>query len=103
MVVDLRGSVERQVDAVKLPGALQMSPDEVERRHAEIPRDRDLVLYCNCPSEAAAASVALLLKQRGLTRVRPLEGGLDGWRARGYPLEAIQPPSEPAPAAVAQG
>ncbi len=68
MVVDLRGSVERQMDAVRLPGALHMSPDEVERWNADIPRDRDLVFYCNCPKEAAAASAALLLKRRGLTR-----------------------------------
>jgi rhodanese-related sulfurtransferase len=91
MVVDLRASIELQVDGMKLPGALQMSPDELERRYQEIPRDRDLVLYCSCPSEAAAASVALLLRQRGLTRVRPLLGGLEGWRSRGYPLEAVQP------------
>ena len=90
VVVDLRGSAEKLVDAVKLPGALQMSPDELQRRYTEIPADRELVLYCSCPSEAAAASVALQLRQRGLTRVRPLLGGLDAWRARGYPLEPIQ-------------
>jgi membrane protein DedA with SNARE-associated domain/rhodanese-related sulfurtransferase len=97
VVVDLRGSAEKLVDAVKLPGALQMSPDELERRYTEIPADRDLILYCSCPSEAAAASVALVLRQRGLTRVRPLLGGLDAWRARGYPLEPIHQ----TPAAVA--
>jgi len=31
--------------------------------------------------------VALLLRRRGITRVRPLEGGFDAWRERGYPLE----------------
>jgi len=31
--------------------------------------------------------VALLLKRRGIIRVRPLEGGFDAWRERGYPLE----------------
>jgi rhodanese-related sulfurtransferase len=30
--------------------------------------------------------VALILKRRGITRVRPLLGGLDGWRAAGLPL-----------------
>jgi rhodanese-related sulfurtransferase len=30
--------------------------------------------------------VALLLVQRGITRVRPLLGGLDAWRDRGFPL-----------------
>jgi len=90
VVVDLRHPVELQIDGMKVAGALQMTPDEVDRRHLEIPRDRDLVLYCSCPSEAAAASVALMLRQRGLTRVRPLLGGIDAWRARGYPLEAVQ-------------
>jgi len=32
--------------------------------------------------------VALLLRNRGITRVRPLAGGLEAWRERGYPLEA---------------
>ena len=103
VVVDLRGAVERQLDAVKVPGALEMSADEVAQRYTEIPRDRDLILYCNCPREAAAASVALQLRQRGLTRVRPLAGGLDGWRARGYPVEAIVPPAGVAAVAVARG
>jgi rhodanese-related sulfurtransferase len=35
--------------------------------------------------------VALLLKQRGITRVRPLMGGLNGWRERGYPVAPHQP------------
>jgi len=30
--------------------------------------------------------VALLLVRRGIVRVRPLHGGLDGWRDRGLPL-----------------
>jgi rhodanese-related sulfurtransferase len=88
--VDLRHPVELRIDGMKVAGALQMTPDEVARRHQEIPRDRDLVLYCSCPSEAAAASVARMLRQRGLSRVRPLLGGIDAWRARGYPLEAVQ-------------
>jgi rhodanese-related sulfurtransferase len=31
--------------------------------------------------------VALILKRRGITRVRPLLGGLEAWRAAGLPLE----------------
>jgi rhodanese-related sulfurtransferase len=33
--------------------------------------------------------VALQLKKQGITRVRPLEGGLDVWVERGYPVEKI--------------
>jgi rhodanese-related sulfurtransferase len=35
--------------------------------------------------------VALLLRQKGITRVRPLAGGLAGWRERGYPLAPYIP------------
>ena len=31
--------------------------------------------------------MALRLKNRGIERVRPLQGGLKGWRVRGYPLQ----------------
>jgi rhodanese-related sulfurtransferase len=34
--------------------------------------------------------VALMLERRGITRVRPLAGGLDGWRRLGYPLVAAE-------------
>jgi 3-mercaptopyruvate sulfurtransferase SseA len=33
--------------------------------------------------------VALLLRKQGVKRIRPLEGGLDGWREAGYALQAI--------------
>jgi rhodanese-related sulfurtransferase len=32
--------------------------------------------------------VALLLRRRGILRVRPLEGGLAAWKALGYPVAA---------------
>ena len=46
VVVDLRHSVEFEADDVKVRGAFHMMPEEIERRHLEIPRDRDVVLYC---------------------------------------------------------
>jgi rhodanese-related sulfurtransferase len=33
--------------------------------------------------------VALQLRRRGITRVRPLEGGLDGWAEAGFPVEKV--------------
>jgi rhodanese-related sulfurtransferase len=33
--------------------------------------------------------VALRLRRVGITRVRPLAGGIDAWRAAGYPLEPL--------------
>jgi len=52
-----------------------------------------VVLYCACPNEATSARIALLLKRQGITRVRPLEGGLAAWMARGFPVLAVEPPA----------
>jgi len=30
------------------------------------------------------------LKQKGVPRVRPLEGGLNGWKEKGYPVINIK-------------
>jgi membrane protein DedA with SNARE-associated domain len=46
VVVDLRHAVELESDNVKIPGAIHLDPGEIEQRHVEIPRDRDIVLYC---------------------------------------------------------
>jgi len=46
MIVDLRNALDIATAGTKLPGALHMSPDELDQRHQEIPRDRDIILYC---------------------------------------------------------
>jgi len=45
VVVDVRTALESDVDAV--PGALRIPLEELEVRHLEIPRDRDIVLFCS--------------------------------------------------------
>ncbi len=47
LVVDLRSAAEFEAERAKIPGALYLTPDELERRHQEIARDRDVVLYCS--------------------------------------------------------
>ena len=46
MIVDLRNPLDVETEGTKLPGALVMAPTELEGRHSEIPRDRDIILYC---------------------------------------------------------
>ena len=68
----------------------RFSPDALADRNHEIPRDRDVVLYCTCPSEATAAKTAMTLHKLGIDRVRPLRGGFDEWKRLGFPLVAIE-------------
>lgn len=46
-VVDLRRTIEVQIDNTKLPGAIWIDLDELENRYPEIPADREVVLYCS--------------------------------------------------------
>ncbi|MFQ5696602.1 MAG: VTT domain-containing protein [Terriglobia bacterium] len=46
VIVDLRHRGEFEAEGVKLPGALHLQPEELGHRHREIPRDRDVILYC---------------------------------------------------------
>jgi membrane protein DedA with SNARE-associated domain len=46
VIVDLRHSLDFEVAPEKIPGALQMDPEKLEEMQAEIPRDREIVLYC---------------------------------------------------------
>jgi rhodanese-related sulfurtransferase len=90
-IVDLRHMLEFVVDPRTVPTAVRISPDELPARNAEIPRDRDIVLYCTCPSEATSAKVAMDLKKIGITKVRPLQGGLKAWQDQGYPMDDFFP------------
>jgi membrane protein DedA with SNARE-associated domain/rhodanese-related sulfurtransferase len=96
-IIDLRHPLELVPDPFTLPGAIHFSPDDLRARGSEIPRDRDIVLFCSCPSEATAAKTAMTLHKLGLVRVRPLRGGYDEWKRLGFPLDAVQPawPTEP--------
>ena len=88
-IVDLRHPLDVLTDPLVLPGALRFGPDDLKLRKDLIPRDRDIVLYCTCPSEETSAKVALELRRLGVKRVRPLRGGLEGWKDAGYQLEAV--------------
>ena len=89
-IVDLRHPLDVLTDPLVLPGALRIGPEDLKLRKAMIPLDRDIVLYCTCPSEETSAKVALELRRMGVRRVRPLRGGLQGWKDAGYPLDLVE-------------
>jgi rhodanese-related sulfurtransferase len=87
VILDLRSQGEVERNPLLIRGAHHMTLEEVQQRQQEIPRDRDIILYCSCPNEASSARLALLLHRKGIVRVRPLQGGWDAWQERNYPME----------------
>ena len=89
LIVDVRSETARSLQPRRIPGAVHVPVQDMERHIQELPRDREIVLYCTCPNEASAAKVAKLLMGHGFRRVRPLYGGLDAWIAAGYAVETL--------------
>lgn len=87
VVLDVRTQTARALDPRTIPSSVHVPPGEAQAQLASIARQREVVVYCNCPNDASAARVAKLLMDQGFTRVRPLRGGLDGWVEAGYPVE----------------
>ena len=97
LVIDVRSPTACTLQLQRIPGALHMPVHEVVVHLGDLPRDREVVLYCTCPNEASAAQAARALKARGFERVWPLRGGLEAWIAAGYAVEGITPqPGQPA-------
>jgi rhodanese-related sulfurtransferase len=86
LVVDVRHSLDFDANPETIPGALHIDAADLEEAYEVIPRDREIVLFCACPNEVTAARLALLLRSKGITRIRPLSEGYEGWRSRGFPL-----------------
>ena len=76
LLVDVRTGPERSAAAIE--PSLHIGLDRfVELAPAEIPMDRDVVVYCHVGARSAQAAV--WMKASGWSRVRSLAGGIDAW------------------------
>lgn len=87
-VLDVRPAEEYR--AAHLPGAISVPVAELERRLAELPRDRPVVAYCRGPYCVMALDAVALLRAHGHEAVH-LDEGVPDWRARGLPVEVSHP------------
>jgi membrane protein DedA with SNARE-associated domain len=46
LIVDVRDRLDFDATPCIIPGALHMTTEDLDARHREIPRERDIVLYC---------------------------------------------------------
>jgi membrane protein DedA with SNARE-associated domain/rhodanese-related sulfurtransferase len=79
IVLDVRSRTHRELDPRMIPGARAVDLDDLEAMVPQLPSGRDVVVYCACPNDATAVKVAMLLRSRGISQVRPLAGGFDAW------------------------
>lgn len=68
-----------------VPGAVNVPQEQLASRLAEVPKDKDVVLYCKSGRRAGIA--ADVLAANGYTRLSHLEGDMPAWVAKGRPVE----------------
>jgi len=63
-----------------LPNSHQVNPLHVENYLKQLPRDKNILVYC--PGGGLSVMISYYLKSKGFKKITNLRGGLDGWRKR---------------------
>jgi len=92
LVFDIRQPLDFLADSEIIPGALRLSPKEVLENPSLIPKEKDAVVYCTCPSDKTIRAILHQVLALHFLRIKFLKGGLEGWKAMGYPVEPYQKP-----------
>ena len=90
LVFDVREPLDFLVDSDIILGAKRLAPREVRENPSLIPRDRDTVVYCTCPSDKTSLVILRRALALHFTQIKFLTGGLEGWKAKGYPVEPYE-------------
>jgi rhodanese-related sulfurtransferase len=92
VLVDVREESEYAKD--HLPGAIHLGKGVIERDiEQRVPElDAPIVLYCG--GGFRSALTADNLQKMGYTNVLSMDGGIRGWREKGYPLTNVPPQPE---------
>jgi rhodanese-related sulfurtransferase len=92
LLFDVRLPLDLLVDAEIIPGAQRLAPSEVRENPFLIPKDRESVIYCTCPSEETSRAILRRVLAMGFIRVKLLKGGLEAWKSSGFAVEPYRKP-----------
>ena len=87
LVFDVRLPLDLLADSEIIPGAKRIAPREVLAHPALIPKEKDTIVYCTCPSDKTSRAILHKALAMDFSRIKFLKGGLDAWKAKGYPVE----------------
>ncbi len=82
LLLDVR--TPEEFNSGHIPGAVNISVDQLAQRLSEVPQDKPVVLYCRSGNRSNQA--AQILDQAGYTQIYDL-GGIITWQQQGYPVE----------------
>ena len=87
LIYDVRLPLDVLTESEIIPGAQRFSPREITENPSLVSKNRDVVVYCTCPGEESSREVLHRALTLGFNRVKLLKGGLNAWKAKGYPVQ----------------
>lgn len=87
LIFDVRQPLDLLAYPEIIPSAQRIPPDDVLANPALIPKDKDAVVYCTCPSDKTSREILRRALALRFFRVKFLKGGLEAWKIMGYPVE----------------
>jgi len=87
LVLDVRQPLDLLAYPEIIPGARRIPPKDVEGNPSLIPKDKEAVVYCTCAGDKTSREVLHRALALHFSRIKFLKGGLEAWKAKGYPVE----------------
>ncbi|KOP79277.1 ArsR family transcriptional regulator [Lysinibacillus sp. FJAT-14745] len=87
LLIDVRNG-DPALKREKIQGALEIPLSDLESRLNEIPKDKEIVLYCWDVWCNTAAKASIMLIENGYS-VKELNGGIAAWKTMGFPLVSL--------------
>jgi rhodanese-related sulfurtransferase len=78
LMLDVRRTADYEADKEMIPGAVRHNPEQVDQWVQEIPKDKDVVVYCIRGGSVSNSVVDKLLAAD--INVRYIEGGWEAWK-----------------------
>jgi rhodanese-related sulfurtransferase len=75
-----------------IPGAIRIAPKDIAEQTTSFSRDQPSVIYCTGAHDDTSKMVLGKARALNFTNVKLLKGGLEAWKAKGYPVEAYTEP-----------
>ena len=98
LLIDVRLKYPYEHSTITLPGAMRIAPGSLA--DANLPLDRELILYDSDPDEIVAERAAAALNARGY-RAWALQGGIGAWAAAKLPTDRKPAPQLAVPISAA--
>jgi rhodanese-related sulfurtransferase len=77
-ILDVRRQPDFDADKEMIPGAIRRDPEKVTDWGQELPRDKEIIIYCAHGGSVSNAVLDKLLEEK--LNARYIEGGLTAWK-----------------------